>query len=985
MTSKEKRQLRNKISARSFRNEYITTLETDIAERDRLLDAIRSKLGNRPSSSPSQSPSAAAHSASLLTPVSPLSSAAGTSLRGTDVNSNSTAVVMVDDLRLPPPAPLPERSAAEELAARAAAAELLASSYSSPSLPQFPPNPKHPQRPTTSPQLGGASFWGGVSQACFGAAGYSSLLDLGCTSHATMDKDGLSTPSSSPTSSPCSNSFTGFSSSFRILRVRLLNNSSLLLPRGCHRLLPPRSRRRRQQQRGIHKEFQREFSPTHQVAPSSYSSHHSPNFPYNNLAFPLTNNNNNNTNNGYAHSQLNGLALSLKPAYFVNSNKPDLPTTMGSGAGAAGAGAGAGRQGMSSTLGALLTGKHHAPFVSEFGREETTTKWNDSLHDECKRFHVVGDSITSKKGKVRSSSSQLLVSMFPLLSLRLRVWTSSVSTAMKCMNLFRFRRVQKQRAIGGATLSFKCSQGNMKSLAASALFALPALGAIVSTRAPHASVNVVNAQGAPENSDHCQWNLSWSHHCRVATKGDTLAVTESTTCFMRRSTSMDFDGVSVNTDNAFNKYTLPLGEQTGTFWYHSQLSVQYVEGLRGALIIYERYNSYWSISVFILTDPDDPQKDLYDVDDESTIIQVGDWWHNNSTSLLAGYVATGIVPVLDSGVGRFQGGPEVPFNVVQGKRYRFRIINESARNVFTRSVDGHNLTIIEADGVATTPLTVDEVEMLAGQRYSFVLEANQPVDNYWFNAPFVGGDPTRNLNRQYYFNDFSSPFRHTYLNRDFFLAENATLSRGILRYQGAQDADPTGPMTLGPTDGTPIVEANLRPLVREPAPETDINITLNLVLNSDAHLVETIGQSKTKSSGHCHDFMTLRLSLMFLHHYPGPDEPAYLLPSPPYVGSNISLSQSGGASTFLTQEQAGLEFGPLVAAFCNGSREERLQCLQTRRSLRGLTSSTAPKPNDFAYNSLVQDLRTSFARTHKPNPSLELLKVRGRDYASTIA
>lgn len=78
---------------------------------------------------------------------------------------------------------------------------------------------------------------------------------------------------------------------------------------------------------------------------------------------------------------------------------------------------------------------------------------------------------------------------------------------------------------------------------------------------------------------------------------------------------------------------------------------------------------------------------------------VGDWWHNTTIPLLDGYVATGIVPVSDSGtfngVGRFQGGPEVPFFVQQvdaGKRYRFRIINTSARNVFTISIDNHNMS-----------------------------------------------------------------------------------------------------------------------------------------------------------------------------------------------------------------------------------------------------------------------------------------------------
>jgi FtsP/CotA-like multicopper oxidase with cupredoxin domain len=33
-------------------------------------------------------------------------------------------------------------------------------------------------------------------------------------------------------------------------------------------------------------------------------------------------------------------------------------------------------------------------------------------------------------------------------------------------------------------------------------------------------------------------------------------------------------------------YTLPLHEQTGTFWYHGHLSSQYVDGLRGPLVIY---------------------------------------------------------------------------------------------------------------------------------------------------------------------------------------------------------------------------------------------------------------------------------------------------------------------------------------------------------------------------------------------------------------
>lgn len=39
---------------------------------------------------------------------------------------------------------------------------------------------------------------------------------------------------------------------------------------------------------------------------------------------------------------------------------------------------------------------------------------------------------------------------------------------------------------------------------------------------------------------------------------------------------------------------------SGTYWYHSHLATQYCDGLRGPLVVY---------------DPDDPNKDLYDVDD----------------------------------------------------------------------------------------------------------------------------------------------------------------------------------------------------------------------------------------------------------------------------------------------------------------------------------------------------------------------------------
>ncbi|KAH9932311.1 uncharacterized protein B0H18DRAFT_987531 [Fomitopsis serialis] len=122
MNSKEKRQLRNKISARNF--VVHTTLEGDIAERDRLIDAIRTELGSM-----------------LL-------------LDGRG---------RVDAPVLPPPAPIPP----------------LPSFL--PALFQWHPGSAPPKSPLvtpntqkdlpTSPRLGARGFWGGASSP-FGAGGF---------------------------------------------------------------------------------------------------------------------------------------------------------------------------------------------------------------------------------------------------------------------------------------------------------------------------------------------------------------------------------------------------------------------------------------------------------------------------------------------------------------------------------------------------------------------------------------------------------------------------------------------------------------------------------------------------------------------------------------------------------------------------------------------------------------------------------------------
>lgn len=74
---------------------------------------------------------------------------------------------------------------------------------------------------------------------------------------------------------------------------------------------------------------------------------------------------------------------------------------------------------------------------------------------------------------------------------------------------------------------------------------------------------------------------------------------------------------------------------------------------------------------------------------------------------------------LINGLGRARDGPaNAPLavvNVVQGKRYRFRLVSISCFPNFVFSIDGHNMTVIEADGEYTEKLLVDSINIYAGE------------------------------------------------------------------------------------------------------------------------------------------------------------------------------------------------------------------------------------------------------------------------------
>ncbi|KAJ7889561.1 laccase-1 [Mycena olivaceomarginata] len=328
-------------------------------------------------------------------------------------------------------------------------------------------------------------------------------------------------------------------------------------------------------------------------------------------------------------------------------------------------------------------------------------------------------------------------------------------------------------------------------LAAPALLATSALGAQVVF-----NLDIVNAKLSPDGfvRDTVVPNGTFPGPTFAVNKGDSVVIhthNKLTSPDMRRSTSIHWhgffqartsgmDGPSfVNqcpiAPGATFDYVFDTAGQTGNYWYHSHLSTQYCDGLRGAFVVYD-----------------------------STIITLAEWYHVLAPAGQNSFFKTGIVPVQDSGLingkGRYNTGDLVPYAVIsvtQGKRYRFRVFSLSCRPFMTLSFDNHTFDVIELDGVEHDPMPFQNADVYAAQRISIVLNANQSIDNYWIRAPPTGGNPINNPNF------------------------NASLTLAILRYVGAPEVEPTtGPGNLG---SGPADYALVLNITQPNAPFFDIN------------------------------------------------------------------------------------------------------------------------------------------------------------------
>ncbi|KAF2165202.1 multicopper oxidase [Zasmidium cellare ATCC 36951] len=216
-------------------------------------------------------------------------------------------------------------------------------------------------------------------------------------------------------------------------------------------------------------------------------------------------------------------------------------------------------------------------------------------------------------------------------------------------------------------------------------------------------------------------NNEWPIPVLNFTKGDNVVINVNNQ-LGNQSTSLHFHGLFQNGTNEMDgppavtqcpiepgstfTYNFTI-EQPGTYWYHSHSRGQYPDGLRGQ---------------FVVHDPENPYSDMYD---EEVSITLSDWYHDQMPGLLDGFISvtnpTGAEPVPNSAL--MNETQNFTLNVQAGQKYFFRMTNVGAFASQYFWIEGHNMTIIEVDGVYTEPAEAEMIYITAAQRYGFIVEA----------------------------------------------------------------------------------------------------------------------------------------------------------------------------------------------------------------------------------------------------------------------
>ncbi|GLT43990.1 hypothetical protein SLA2020_179090 [Shorea laevis] len=170
-------------------------------------------------------------------------------------------------------------------------------------------------------------------------------------------------------------------------------------------------------------------------------------------------------------------------------------------------------------------------------------------------------------------------------------------------------------------------------------------------------------------------------------------------------------------------------DRAGTYLYHAHYGMQREAGLHG------------SIHVSLPNGESEPFR--YDYDRN---IILTNWYHKSTYEQAVGLASKLTTTSLDAGLCNVT-NPECssPFTltVVPGKTYRLRISSLTALSTLSFQIEGHNMTIVEADGYFVEPVVVQNLFIYSGEKYYVLVKADQdPSRNYWATANIVSRDPS---------------------------------------------------------------------------------------------------------------------------------------------------------------------------------------------------------------------------------------------------
>ncbi|EKJ72836.1 hypothetical protein FPSE_06882 [Fusarium pseudograminearum CS3096] len=237
--------------------------------------------------------------------------------------------------------------------------------------------------------------------------------------------------------------------------------------------------------------------------------------------------------------------------------------------------------------------------------------------------------------------------------------------------------------------------------------------------------------------------------------GDTFEITVHNNLTNFNGTSIHWHGIrQLNTNwmdgvSGVTECPIPPGEtmtyrwkatQYGTSWYHSHFSLQYADGLLGAIKI------------------NGPSSMNYDYDLGPVLIT--DHFHKTAFSqVMLEYLGRPPAPdsILMNGNGTYYCCPTpnkncdkncvgksklTSFNFEKNKKYKMSLVNTGVSTHMTFWIDNHNFSVVATDFVPITPYNTSILNIAIGQRYDIIIEANATLHdsanskrtNFWMHA-----------------------------------------------------------------------------------------------------------------------------------------------------------------------------------------------------------------------------------------------------------